>query len=721
MKTTQTLTHEHTTESCSCGHVHKVQHNTCQAKQAEAMPREACGCGAPHGKERDAGEDEEPARSPARADSRGGREQIQVAHTRDEGARCEDEDSCGHEHGDTDRAKIRKNGIRLGLSATLFAVGLLLPESVGETLVFAVSYLVAGYPVLLAAGKKLFSRKVFDETLLMSIATIGAAALGDFAEAAAVMLLFGLGEMLQDLAVGSTRRSISSLLELRPDTANLLRDGVLETVDPATVAVGDFVVVKPYERVPLDGVVAEGDSYVDESALTGESVPSRAYAGKELLAGGINGEGALTMRVTALYADSAVNKIIKMTEEAALKKSPREKFITRFARVYTPIVVGLAALIAVVPPLLGFGTFSEWIYTALTLLVISCPCALVISVPLAFFAGLGGASRAGILVRGSTGIEALAKTGAVAFDKTGTMTKGEFTVTALAPQPGFSEGRLLEAAACAESASNHPIGRAVVARYGAPVNGGRVQDAAEIRGQGVKAVVDGCDVLVGSAQLLLDNGVPVKSAPPRQTVAHVAIDGLYAGSITLGDTVKDDAVETIEKLKEMGVETVMLTGDNAGAASAAAEELGIDRYYAGLLPADKVSHVEELKRKTAGSTVFVGDGINDAPVIAAADVGVSMGGLGSDAAIEASDVVLMTDEPRKIVTAIRASKRTLRIVSQNIVLALGIKSVIIVLGLFGFSSMWLAIIADVGVSLLAVANSARALVVANAARPRKVR
>lgn len=695
--------HNHETTACGCGHVHKEQHNACAtAEKCETKEQcgEGCGCGEAHKEEREKDDGERPHAHGAAC-----------SHCDIEEDHCDDDDGCGcgHEHGEGDRDEIKQNGIRLGVSAVLFAAALFIQAPVWRAVVFAASYLIAGYPVLIAAAKNLFRKQVFDETFLMSIATIGAAALGDFAEAAAVMILFGVGELLQDLAVGSTKRSISSLLELRPDYANLLVDGVLETVDPAMIAVGDTIVVKPYEKVPLDGIVIDGESYVDESALTGEHVPASARQGKELLAGGINGDGALTIQVTAVYADSAVNKIIKMTEEAARKKSPREKFITRFARVYTPIVVALAVLVAVVPPLLGFGSFNEWIYTALTLLVISCPCALVISVPLAFFAGLGGASRNGILMRGATSIEELAKTGVVAFDKTGTLTKGEFAVTGISAYGDINEGRLLESCAYAESLSTHPIGKALVSRYGDKIDADRVTDITEIRGRGVQALVDGAKVLAGNQKLMTENGIDTDGDNPGGTVVYVAIDGVYAGHITLGDTLKDDAVETIDSLRAMGIQTVMLTGDNESAAEIAAQQLGVDEYYAGLLPADKVSHVSHLRKEAEGSAVFVGDGINDAPVIAEADVGMSMGGLGSDAAIEASDVVLMTDEPSKIISAIKSSKRTLRIVTQNIALALGVKGAIIVLGLLGISSMWLAIIADVGVSLLAVANSVRAL------------
>lgn len=701
-------THAHThTEVCSCGHIHNARHNACETQQQQETPHAESGCCAAHKADGDGDSGEEPRRQAACCT-----ESKAVAHTHDHAqeACCDEDDgcNCGHEHGVADRDEIRQNGIRLGISAALFVAGLLLPESLWKTLVFAAAYLVAGLPVVISAVRNIFSKNPFDETLLMTIATIGAAAMGDFAEAAAVMILFGVGELLQDVAVGSTKRSISSLLELRPDAANLLRDGVLEAVDPALVQIGDIVIVKPYERVPLDGVVIEGESYVDESALTGESVPIGARVGKQLLAGGINGDGALTIRVGALYADSAVNKIIRMTEEAARQKSPREKFITRFARIYTPAVVALAVLVAVVPPLLGLGSFREWIYTALTLLVISCPCALVISVPLAFFAGLGGASRAGILVRGSTGIEALAKTKTVAFDKTGTLTKGEFAVTDIAPHM-VDEPLLLELCAYAESLSTHPIGKALVARYGQPLDTKRVDDIVEVRGRGVSALVDGVRILAGNRQLLQENGIGLGADSPAGTVVYVARAQDYIGHITLGDTLKEDAARTVGQLRQMGIRSVMLTGDNEAAAQAVAQQLEVDDVYAGLLPGDKVAHIQQLKAQTEGSTVFVGDGINDAPVIAAADVGVSMGGLGSDAAIEASDVVLMTDEPGKIITAIRASRRTLRIVTQNILLALGIKGVIIVLGLFGISSMWLAIVADVGAALLAVANSVRAL------------
>ena len=696
--------HSHSHGSvCSCGHVHKHEHNTCTEGIAcscdggAARPAAQQGAGECNAEKTDTG-DADPAH-PAAADCCG-------KDGSSNGCSCHDEGcGCGEEHS---KDEIKKDGIRLGISAVFFAMGLFLPEGIAKAAVFIISYIIAGYPVLWQAAKKVFSLKAFDETLLMSVASIGAGALGDFAEAAAVMLLFGVGEVLQSAAVGSSRRSISALLDLKPDIVNRIVDGVVETTAPEDIRIGDRIIIKPFERVPLDGAVTDGESQLDTSALTGESVPVPAGVGSRVLAGSINGDGALTLSVLALYADSAVSKIIKMTEEAARQKSPREKFITRFARIYTPSVVALAALIATVPPfLLGMGYFNEWLYTALTFLVISCPCALVISVPLAFFAGLGAASSKGLLVKGSTGIETLAKTKTVAFDKTGTLTKGEFEVLSVMPFGAEKAEHLVEIGAHAESMSTHPIARSVVAHYGGNIDAARVDDITEIKGHGVTAMVDGKLVFAGSRDFLSENGVSVADDAAQGTATYIAQENVYLGYILLGDTLKADSARAISELNQMGIKTVMLTGDAENAAAAVARKIGVDDYRAAMLPEDKLNYITELKKTADGAVAFVGDGINDAPVIAAADVGISMGGLGSDAAIEASDIVLMTDEPGRIVPGIKTARKTLRIVSQNIFFSLGTKAAIMLIGVFGFSSMWLSIIADVGVALLAVANSLR--------------
>lgn len=608
-----------------------------------------------------------------------------------------------------------KDALRLGGAAAVFAAGLFISESAAvgpfaiKAVLFMISYLAAGYPVLWGALKHLWKRQPFDETLLMSVATLGAAALGDFAEAAAVMLLFGLGEFLQDIAQGSAQRGISALLELNPGAAHRLKGGAVETVHPAEVAVGEMIWIKPHERCPLDVEVTDGDSFVNLSALTGESRPVAASAGKRLPAGAMNGDGALTARVTAVSADSAISRLIKMTTEAAQKKAPRERLITRLARIYTPVAVAIAALVAIVPPfLLNLGDFRDWLHTALTLLVIACPCALVISVPLTFFAGLGGVSRRGILIRGSESLEALARAKAAALDKTGTLTKGEFAVLDVKPAPGVDAGQLLEWAAHAESLSTHPIGRSIVSGYGQEIDITRISGITEEKGLGVLATVDGRKIVCGKPQILARQDIEVPEQDKTAGAVYVAVDGQYLGAITLGDCLKPDAAETIAALKKLGLRTVMLTGDSKQAAQPVADALGLDEYFAELLPEDKVAHITRLKAETAGPVAFVGDGINDAPVIAAADVGISMGELGSDAAIEASDIVIMTDEPAKLAEGIRASRKTLRIVSQNIGLALGVKCAVLALGLFGISSMWMAVVADVGVALIAVANAMRA-------------
>lgn len=578
---------------------------------------------------------------------------------------------------------------------------------------FLVAYLIIGGNVVWRAVRNILRGKVFDENFLMTIATIGAFIVGDFAEAVAVMLFYQVGELFQDYAVDQSRKSIASLMNIRPDYANVQRGEALEKVDPDEVKVDEIIVIKPGERIPLDAVVLSGSSSVDTSALTGESLPRDVDAGDALLSGCINISGLVTARVTKEYGESTVSKILDLVENAGNKKSKSENFITKFAGYYTPIVVIIAALLAVIPPLFVPGeTFREWIYRGLIFLVISCPCALVISIPLSFFGGIGGASRRGILVKGSNYLEALSETEIVVFDKTGTLTKGIFRVQQIEPQ-GISADALLELAAHAESFSNHPISLSLRKAYGKAIDSARIQDVEEVSGHGVTAQVDNTKIAAGNAKVMRRLGVAfIEPEDVVGTVVHVAQDNVYRGYIVIADEVKEDAARAVCELKEAGIrQSVMLTGDAKKIGEKVAAQLGMDRVYTELLPADKVDKVEELfaEKSPRGKLAFVGDGINDAPVLARADIGIAMGGLGSDAAIEAADIVIMTDEPSKIATAIRVSKKTLRIVKQNITFALLVKAAVLLLGAVGIASMWAAIFADVGVAMLAILNSIRML------------
>ncbi len=619
---------------------------------------------------------------------------------------------CGHEHGEEENP--RPAILKLLIAAIFLAAGYFLGDSRIAIVAFIASYLVAGYSHLITAIKNLVALRPFDETLLMTVATIGAVAMGEWSEACLVMILFGMGELLEDFAVARSQKSISALLDLKPDFANLLRDGEIVSVAPGEVAIGDSFVVRPFERVPLDGIVVDGESTLDNSMLTGESIPVSVSAGSEVLSGCINNSGALTLKATKAYADSTVSKIIKLTEQAAKNKAKSERFITKFSRVYTPIVVGLAVLVAVLPPvIIGLSTgdysFLRWIRAALTFLIISCPCALVISVPLTFVSGIGSCSRRGILVKGADSLERLVKTDCVAFDKTGTLTRGRFEIQEIVPQNGYTADQLLEAAAHAAYLSTHPVSRAAVDGYPGTVRQNLIEDAEEIAGKGVRATIQNNTVLFGNRSFLFDHGISVTSdVPENQTVSYIAIGNTYAGFISVGDSLRPDAKETINSLKSRGIHTVMLTGDNPKTAASVAELVGVDEFQASLLPKDKLDAVIALKNKYH-EVVFLGDGINDAPVITAADTGISMGGLGSDAAIEASDVVLMTDEPKRLVTAIDIAKKTRSIVIQNVALSLGIKTVVMFLGLLGQIPLWLAVIADVGAMLIAVMNALRAL------------
>ena len=601
---------------------------------------------------------------------------------------------------------------RIIVAAVLFAAGSLLP--LGPTVemgVFLVCYAVIGWDIVWKAVTNILHGQVFDENFLMTIATIGALILGEHSEGVAVMLFYQVGEWFQSYAVSKSRKSIASLMDIRPDYANVERNGKLEQVDPDEVNIGDTIVVKPGERVPLDGEIIKGTSALDTSALTGESMPRDVEPGMEVISGCINQTGILTIQTTKKYGESTVAKILDLVENASDKKGKTENFISRFARYYTPIVVFAAIALAILPPLVTGQPFSVWIYRALTFLVISCPCALVISIPLSFFGGIGGASKIGVLVKGSNYLESLAHTEVVVFDKTGTLTKGSFAVSQI-KAINMKEEQLLELAAYAEDYSNHPISQSIQKAYGRKIDNNRISDVQEIAGHGVRAVIDGKTVLAGNAKLMNRENIAYIPSDAIGTVIYLACNGKYAGYIVIEDEVKADAPAAIKALKEVGVrKTVMLTGDADAVGKKVAQKLGLDQAYTELLPADKVDRVEAMLKQTSekGKLVFVGDGINDAPVLARADVGIAMGGLGSDAAIEAADVVLMTDEPSKISAVVRIARKTIRIANENIVFALGVKLLVLVLGATGYANMWAAVFADVGVSVIAILNAIRAM------------
>ena len=613
--------------------------------------------------------------------------------------------------------KQKTNLIRIIVSAVL-VIGVWVSPLTGwlEGVLYLIPYFIVGYDILLKAVKGISRGQMFDENFLMAVATVGAMALGDWREGCAVMVFYQIGELFQSYAVGKSRRSISDLMDIRPDYANIESGGALEKVDPEDVAVGTVIVVQPGERIPIDGVVTEGEAAVNTSALTGESLPRQVKAGDEVLSGCVNLSGLLHIRTTKEFGDSTVAKILDLVENSSMKKAKAENFITKFARIYTPAVCYSAVALAVLPPVVRLimgnaPMWGDWITRALTFLVISCPCALVISIPLSFFGGIGGASAKGILVKGSNYLEALAKTGCVVFDKTGTLTKGVFQVLETAPE-GMDAQTLLGWAAQAECYSKHPISQSLKSAWGGQVDTDRVTDVEELGGFGLTGRVDGHAVAVGSRRLMEKLGIQPIEPQRAGTVVYVAVDGVYAGWILLGDVVKEHAAQAIRGLKAEGVEkTVMLTGDADAAARQVASQLGVDEVHSQLLPADKVRQVERLlkERREGRLLAFVGDGINDAPVLARADIGIAMGALGSDAAIEAADVVLMDDDPAKIALAMRISRRTLRIVYENIVFALAVKAVCLVLGAIGIANMWLAIGADVGVMVLAVLNATRAL------------
>jgi Cd2+/Zn2+-exporting ATPase len=616
--------------------------------------------------------------------------------------------------------KQKKRLYRILAAAVLYAAALILTHgearvltAAGEVL-FIAAYLTVGLDILMKAVRNIGRGKLFDENFLMSLATIGAFAIRQFPEAAAVMLFYQVGELFQDVAVDHSRRSISAVMDIRPDYANLMTPEGEKKVDPDEVKVGDLILVKPGERIPLDGEVTEGESLIDTAALTGEPVPRTAKKGDLLLSGCINKDGVLTVKITKPYGDSTVSKILDLVENASSRKSESEAFITRFSAVYTPAVVFSAIALAFLPPLFIPGhPFSVWIYRALTFLVVSCPCALVISIPLSFFGGIGGASKKGILVKGSNYLEALSKAEIAVFDKTGTLTEGIFEVREVRPAEGFTKEELLKTAAYAEYFSNHPIAVSIKKAYGEKIDPSVLSDAAEEAGHGIAIRISGKKVLAGNLKLMKENGMePQDGEITFGTVVHVAEEGRYAGSIVISDRIKGDAAPAMKGLKANGIRrTVMLTGDRQETAEAVAEETGVDEFHAELLPADKVDLVEKLigQKSKKGKLVFVGDGINDAPVLARADIGIAMGGLGSDAAIEAADIVIMTDEPSKLVTAMRISRKTLKIANENTVFAIAVKLLVLVLGALGLANMWEAVFADVGVAVIAILNSMRNL------------
>ena len=618
--------------------------------------------------------------------------------------------------------KQKKVLIRIIVAAVLIIAFSFLPlEGYIRFICYMVPYLVIGYDVLRKAIKGILNRQVFDENFLMAVATVGAIALGDYKEGVSVMLFYQIGELFQSYAVGKSRRNISELMDIRPDYANVEKDGELEQVDPDEVEVGTVIVVQPGEKVPIDGVITEGSSTLNTSALTGESLPREAKAGDEVISGCINMTGLLKIQTTREFGESTVSKILELVENSSSRKSRSENFISKFARYYTPAVCYGALVLAILPPIvrmlaLGLAPeWGDWIYRALTFLVISCPCALVISIPLSFFAGIGGASHEGVLVKGSNYLETMAQTKYVVFDKTGTMTQGVFEVSGVHHNT-IPEEQLLEYAALAECSSSHPISKSLQKAYGKPIDRNRVTDIEEISGHGVKAKVDGVEVAVGNAKLMKQMNLPYSECHEVGTIVHVAVDGTYAGHILISDQLKPHAKQAIQDLKRAGItKTVMLTGDMKRVADQVAAELGIDEVHSELLPADKVAKVEELlaKKGEKEKLAFVGDGINDAPVLSRADIGIAMGALGSDAAIEAADVVLMDDDPQKIAKAIKISRKCLRIVYENIYFALGIKAICLILGALGIANMWMAIFADVGVMVIAVLNAIRALFVKN--------
>lgn len=620
--------------------------------------------------------------------------------------------SRGHDHSHNGPITLKEN-IPLILGVIIYVIAVVFRnESLLNGVLFVVSYLLIGGKVLTTAIKNIFRGEIFDENFLMTVATLGAFFVGEYPEAVAVMLFYEVGELFQSYAVNRSRKSITSLMDIRADYANVIRSGVEEKVNPETVNIDEEIIVRPGERVPLDGIVIEGTSFIDTSALTGESVPREISINEEILAGCINTNGVLKVKVSKSFKESTVSRILELVENASNKKAPTEKFITKFAKVYTPIVVFLALALAIIPPLvIKDATFNEWIYRASIFLIVSCPCALVVSIPLGLFAGIGGASRKGILVKGGNYLEALKNIDSVVFDKTGTLTKGVFKVTEI-NNVNIEKEELLKVAAIAESNSNHPIAQSIIKEYGRDVTSSEIKDYEEISGHGIKAKIDGIEVLIGNYKLMEKFTIAYNKVYSIGTIVHVALNKEYKGNIVISDEIKETSKEAISRLREIGVrQSVMLTGDNKAVADKVSGIIGLDKVYSELLPGDKVEKLEEIinNNKSEGKVIFVGDGINDAPVLARADIGVAMGGIGSDAAIEAADVVLMKDDPKALVDAIKVARKTNKVLWQNIILALVVKVLVLGLGALGMANMWEAVIADVGVTVLAVINSTRCL------------
>ena len=611
---------------------------------------------------------------------------------------------------------MKKDGIKILIALALFILALTVKfenEWINNC-IFVLSYVIVGFEVLVNAIKHIFKGKVFDENFLMSIATIGAFAIGEYPEAVSVMLFYQVGELFQNYAIDKSRKSITSLMDIRPDYANKYVDGKIEKVNPTEVQIGDIIVIKPGEKVPLDGCVIEGKTTLDTKALTGEALPREAVEGNEVLSGCINLNGTIKVKVTKKFGESTVSKILDLVENASSKKAKSENFITKFAEYYTPVVVTIALALAIIPPfVMQNQTFSEWLYRALSFLVVSCPCALVISIPLSFFGGIGGASKRGILIKGGNYLEALSKTEVVVFDKTGTLTEGTFEVQEVkVVDKEITKEELLKLAAYAEHYSNHPIAGSVKKAYAKEIDEKQIANSQELSGLGIEAKIENRHVLVGNEKLMQESNIGFEKAKEIGTALYISIEGKYAGYILIADKIKEDAKITIETLKKRGIkQTVMLTGDRKEVGEAVAKEIGIDKVYTELLPDGKVEKIEELVKQKSeqGKLTFVGDGINDAPVLAISDIGIAMGGLGADSAIEAADVVIMTDEPSKIIDAIKISKKTMRIVKQNIVFAIAVKVAVLILAAFGISTMWQAVFADVGVSVLAILNALRIL------------
>ena len=609
---------------------------------------------------------------------------------------------------------MKKRGIKIIIALILyiFAMVIKFDNELINNVIFIISYIIVGLDILKKAIRNIFRGEVFDENFLMAVATLGAFGIGEFPEAVAVMLFYQIGELFQSYAVDKSRKSIASLMDIRPDFANVYRNGKIEKVEPQNVKIGETIIIKPGEKVPLDGIVIEGNTSLDTKALTGEAMPAEVKEGEEVLSGSININGVIKLEVKKEFGESTVSKILDLVENASSKKSKSENFITKFAKYYTPTVVIIALILAILPPLIIEGaSFQDWIYRALSFLVVSCPCALVISIPLSFFGGIGGASKIGVLVKGSNYLEALANTEIVVFDKTGTLTKGIFEVQKIEPN-GISKEELLKISAYAENYSNHPISKSIKQAYNKEIDEKEIIDSQELSGLGVMAKIANKNVLVGNEKLMQEKGIEYEKCNEIGTILYVAIEGKYAGYILISDTIKKDSKYTIQELKRHNIkQTVMLTGDKKEVGESVAKEIGIDKVYTQLLPADKVKKVEELlKTKSAkGKLAFVGDGINDAPVLAISDIGIAMGGLGADSAIEAADIVIMTDEPSKILKSIKISEKTMKIVKENIVFAIFVKILVLVLSAFGLSTMWEAVFADVGVSIIAIINAFRAL------------